>query len=319
MSDIQHNAQIILPPPICFNALGINYLPPRSLKSAKISVCGDLLHSPATGSDRRGFAALLPPAAAVPPPPFQRALRSTLPSIHTITSLLAKKLGILKFVIRFLSDFNYHNRSCINDTRRRHVVTTYMRFKILLAGVLLGLLSLCEVKAQDAAVKTNILSDIVLSPSVSAEVGLAPKWTFELTGQLNAWDVNEHYWKHWLVMPEGRYWFCRRFSGHFVGAHILGGQYNFGNLDNNIKFLGTDFSKLSDERHQGWMFGAGVAYGYSWIIDRRWNIEAEIGLGWVHTIYDVYPCAKCGTKKLSGKHHNYFGPTKAAINLIYTF
>ena len=67
------------------------------------------------------------------------------------------------------------------------------------------------------------------------------------------------------------------------------------------------------------MFGAGVAYGYSWIIDRRWNMEAEIGLGWVHTIYDVYPCAKCGTKKLSGKHHNYFGPTKAAINLIYTF
>lgn len=87
MSDIQHNAQIILPP--------------HSLKSAKISVCGDLLHSPASESDRRGFAALLPPAAAVPPPPFQRALRSTLPSIHTITSLLAKKLGILKFVIRF--------------------------------------------------------------------------------------------------------------------------------------------------------------------------------------------------------------------------
>ncbi|WP_290393602.1 hypothetical protein, partial [uncultured Duncaniella sp.] len=28
MSDNQHNAQIILPPPICFNALGINYLPP---------------------------------------------------------------------------------------------------------------------------------------------------------------------------------------------------------------------------------------------------------------------------------------------------
>ena len=277
-----------------------------------------MLHSPVTGPSRRGFVAFPLPEVAVPPPPLHGALRSALLSIHTIIALLAKKLGILKNFIRFnvSSDLSSRNRSCDS---RRNVETTHMRFKILLAGVLLGLLSLCEVRAQDAAVKTNILSDIALSPEVSAEVGLAPKWTFELTGRLNAWDVNDHYWKHWLVMPEGRYWFCRRFSGHFVGAHILGGQYNFGNLDNNIKFLGTDFSKLSDERHQGWMFGAGVAYGYSWILDCRWNIEAEIGLGWVHTIYDVYPCAKCGTKKLSGKHHNYFGPTKAAINLIYTF
>lgn len=101
MSDIQHNAQIILPPPFALTHWESIIYPPHSLKSAKISVCGDLLHSPASESDRRGFAALLPPAAAVPPPPFQRALRSTLPSIHTITSLLAKKLGILKFVIRF--------------------------------------------------------------------------------------------------------------------------------------------------------------------------------------------------------------------------
>ena len=67
------------------------------------------------------------------------------------------------------------------------------------------------------------------------------------------------------------------------------------------------------------MVGAGIAYGYSWILDRHWNLEAEIGLGWVHTWYDVYPCANCGNKLRSNQHHNYYGPTKAAINLIYTF
>lgn len=194
-----------------------------------------------------------------------------------------------------------------------------MKLKLLIAGILLGIIGFSQAKAQDAAIKTNLLSDIVLSPAVSVEAGLAPKWTAELTGQLNAWAINHHSWKHWMLMPEARYWFCQRFSGHFLGAHVLGGQYNFGNLHNNIKFLGTDFSKLTDERHQGWMVGAGLAYGYSWILDRRWNIEAEIGIGWVHTWYDVYPCAECGRKIRSNQQHDYFGPTKAAINLIYTF
>lgn len=194
-----------------------------------------------------------------------------------------------------------------------------MKLKVFITLIVIGLSVCLDVRAQEVAVKTNLLNDVVLSPNVSAEFGLAPKWTVEATGQLNAWTVNGHNWRHWLLMPEGRYWFCQRFAGHFVGAHVLGGQYNFGNLHNNIKFLGTDFSKLTDERHQGWMVGAGIAYGYSWILDRRWTLEAEIGIGWVHTWYDVYRCANCGKKIRSNQRHDYFGPTKAAINLVYTF
>ena len=47
-----------------------------------------------------------------------------------------------------------------------------------------------------------------------------------------------------FAQPEARYWFCQAYSGHFVGAHLLGGQYNYGNLDMPFKFLGTDFRKL---------------------------------------------------------------------------
>lgn len=184
---------------------------------------------------------------------------------------------------------------------------------------LLLLLGLVPAKAQDVALKTNLLYDAVLTPSIGIEVGLAPKWTFDLSGQLNAWKVNEHLWKQWVIQPEARYWFCQRFAGHFVGAHALGGQYNFGNLDLPFSFLGTDFRELKDHRKQGWMVGAGVAYGYSWILDRHWNIEGEIGIGWVYTRFDEYPCANCGRKTRENVPHNYFGLTKAAINLIYTF
>lgn len=194
-----------------------------------------------------------------------------------------------------------------------------MKTKSIITAIMLAILGIVRVQAQDVAIKTDVLKDALLTPTLGVEVGLAPKWTAELTGSLNAWPVNDHYWKHWMLMPEGRYWFCQRFSGHFVGAHVLGGQYNFGNLKNNIKFLGTDFSKLSDERHQGWMVGAGIAYGYDWILSDNWNLEAEIGIGWVYTRYDAYPCTVCGSKIRSGKVHNYVGPTKAAINIVYVF
>ncbi len=195
----------------------------------------------------------------------------------------------------------------------------YIMKKIFI--LLLALIAYAEsAKAQDIAVKTNLLYDALLNVNLGAEVGLAPRWTFDLSADYNAWTLSHgRKWKHWMIQPEARYWFCDRFVGHFVGAHMLGGQYNVGNLDNSIHFLGTDFSKLSDRRYQGWGIGAGVAYGYSWIIDRHWNIEGEIGFGWVYTRSDVYPCAECGTKIQSGKVHNYVGPTKAAINLVYTF
>lgn len=174
--------------------------------------------------------------------------------------------------------------------------------------------------AQEVAVKTNIVGDALLNPNVGVEIGLAPKWTLDVGGQFNLWNMShDRRWKHWLVQPEARYWFCDRFAGHFVGAHLLGGQYNIGGLDIDMKMLGTDFRKLKDSRYQGWFGGLGIAYGYAWALSRHLNIEAEIGIGWTYTRHDRYPCAVCGTKIESDKDHNYFGPTKAAISVVYIF
>lgn len=176
-----------------------------------------------------------------------------------------------------------------------------------------------SLRAQDFALKSNLLSDAALSPNLGLEVGLAPKWTLDVSGQLNAWPVKDRRWKHWLVQPEARYWFCDRFAGHFIAGHALGGQYNVGGINPGISFLGTDFRKLADRRYQGWFVGAGVAYGYAWILGRHWNLEAEIGLGYIYTRFDSYPCAACGRKLSEDRPHHYVGPTKAAVNLVYTF
>ena len=38
--------------------------------------------------------------------------------------------------------------------------------------------------AQDVAVKTNILSDVFLNINTSLEVGLAPRWTLDISGEV---------------------------------------------------------------------------------------------------------------------------------------
>lgn len=175
-------------------------------------------------------------------------------------------------------------------------------------------------KAQDIGIKTNILSDAFYNPNLGIEIGLKPKWTMDISGQFNFWDLSHNRkWKHWAVQPEVRYWLCDRFSGHFFGAHIHGGQYNLGGFDGKINFLGSDARKIERFRYQGWFVGAGVAYGYAWILGKHWNLEAEVGFGYSYTRYDRFRCAGCGKKIETNQPHHYVGLTKLAINLVYLF
>lgn len=175
------------------------------------------------------------------------------------------------------------------------------------------------VRAQSFAVKINLIYDATATVNVGMELGLAPRWTFDLSGNLNTWSKNEYTkWKHWMVQPEARYWFCDRFSRHFIGAHLLTGAFNFGNIDNNISFLGTDFSVLSDYRYQGYAYGGGLAYGFAFVLSKHLNLELEVGAGYVYLDYEKFECADCG-RKVGESNHHYVGPTKAAINLVYLF
>lgn len=180
-------------------------------------------------------------------------------------------------------------------------------------------LAIPAANAQDVALKTNLINDIALSPNIGVEVGLAPKWTLDMTAEMNLWKVDGRSWKHLYFQPEARYWFCQRFSGHFIGFHALGGIYNFGKLNLPFNMLGSNLKELKDKRYQGWAVGAGVVYGYAWPLHKHWNIEAALGIGWLYTRFDSYPCQICGTKIDRNKSHNYFGPTKLSVAVEYIF
>ncbi len=177
-----------------------------------------------------------------------------------------------------------------------------------------------QLQASDFGLKTNLLYDATTTMNLGGELQLNDKWSLDLSGNYNPWTHSGgKKWKHWMVQPEVRYWLCEPLGGHFFGAHLLGGEFNFGHWGHGFKFLNNDLRPLSDHRYQGWYAGAGIAYGYSWLLSKHWNLEAEIGIGWAYTRYDVYECEGCGRKIEKGKVHNYVGPTKAAINLVYVF
>ncbi len=168
---------------------------------------------------------------------------------------------------------------------------------------------------QEFAVKSNLLYDATTTINAGVEMGLSPKWTLDISGNYNPWTFGstepKTRLKHWLVQPEARYWLCEKFNGHFFGAHAHYGEYNVG----GIKFLGDN---LKNNRYQGNLYGAGISYGYQWLLSNHWSMEAVIGVGWAHLDYDKYPCADCGTVQAS-EIKDYFGVTKAALSIIYFF
>jgi hypothetical protein len=191
-------------------------------------------------------------------------------------------------------------------------------FYLLLLALLMGG-SVSKVNAQEWAIKTNVVYDATATINLGVEIGLAPKWTLDISGNLNAWSKDEQTrWKHWLVQPEARYWFCDRFSRHFIGAHAIGGAFNLGGINNNLSFLGTDFSVLKEKRYQGYAYGGGIAYGFAFMLSEHINLELEAGFGYMYLDYDIYECGNCGRRIDEGTHH-YVGPTKAAINLVFLF
>jgi hypothetical protein len=174
--------------------------------------------------------------------------------------------------------------------------------------ILMTVMCFPNVSAQQIGVKSNILYDISTTINLGLEISMAPQWTIDLPVNYNPWTFGDtKKLKHWLIQPEIRYWMCEKFSGHFWGLHAHIGAYNIG----GISQLG-----LKDFRYEGNIYGGGISYGYHWVLNPHWSLEATLGLGYAYLSHAQYPCEKCATK-IADLARNYFGPTKAGISLIY--
>lgn len=168
---------------------------------------------------------------------------------------------------------------------------------------------------QAVGIKTNILMDATKTINLGIEIGLSKKSTLDLYANYNPWTYGENkMMKMLMLQPEYRYWFCDRFNGHFIGIHAHGGVYQVA----GIKMPFGIWENLEGHRYKGHFYGGGISYGYQWILNKHWNLEGNIGVGYVRAKYEQFECKTCGAKVDEG-NKNYVGPTKAAISLIYLF
>lgn len=174
--------------------------------------------------------------------------------------------------------------------------------------------------AQGVAVKTNLLyGAYTLTPNIGIEIGLGKHCTLDVGVGYNPWDRmgtsgSNKKLVHWLGTAEYRYWLCQSFNGHFFGVHAVASQYNIGGYKLPLLF-GANSENF---RNEGIAMGAGMSYGYQWVLGKHWNAEASIGLGYAYLKYDKYDCPQCGD--YVGRYSkSYFGPTKATLSLIYVF
>lgn len=158
------------------------------------------------------------------------------------------------------------------------------------------------------AIKTNLLFDAVATMNLGVELRVSPKNTIELTGYYNPWSWGgNRKWKTIMVQPEFRYWICDPFAGHFLGAHVQWAHYNFS---------GVPVGGMKNYRYQGDLYGAGLSYGYSWYIGKRWALEATVGAGYNYLEYEKFDCEVCGTR-FGWQNHHYIGITKLGLNLSF--
>lgn len=173
--------------------------------------------------------------------------------------------------------------------------------------------------SQTTSLKNNLLYDATLTPNIGIEQKIDSLSTVQLFYGLNPWRLSDtKRLRHWSLMPEYRRWLPSRhstntthpspFAGHFIGIHALGGEFN-------IAGIGPTAS-IRDYHYEGWYVGGGLTYGYAWRLAEHWNLEAAIGLGYVHLAYDKYENEECGLL-LDSRHKNYVGPTKLALNIAY--
>lgn len=165
---------------------------------------------------------------------------------------------------------------------------------------------------QRLAVKTNLLYDAVLMPSLEVEYRLADRWTVQLEGDMAWWknDGKHKYYQVATISPEGRWWFGQKkdspWHGHYLG--VFGG-FTWYDLENGKR------------GYQGEAEMVGVSYGYMFPIGRRLSLEAGIGLGYMHSKYEEY----LPVPYMDGTHYvyqqtnrmNYFGPLKLKFSLVW--
>ena len=170
----------------------------------------------------------------------------------------------------------------------------------------------CGCSEMRVGVKSNLIHDALLTPDLGIEVRLPKKFSIDAEGVYAWWSKEQahHTWRIYGGWIEGRFWFGkqarhRALTGHHVG--IYGSLHSFD----------FEFGENKGWQCPGLAWGAGVAYGYSFRIADRLNLDLGLRVGYMRGDIVKYK-AECGTHVCTGRERlSYFGPTGLEITLVW--
>lgn len=157
------------------------------------------------------------------------------------------------------------------------------------------------------AIKTNILSDFAMMPSIAVELPLGRRLSLDV-GYNGAWWENRA--SAFCVKSHGgqlgiRYWFEDIFNGHHLGVYGLGHSYDF--------CFGKKGMQSDD-----WCWGADMEYGYLLPLGKSIALDFSAGFGILGGNLKEYEPQDSHFVWQSNKRYRWFGPTRASVSLVWT-
>lgn len=154
------------------------------------------------------------------------------------------------------------------------------------------------------ALESNLLFDAVAIPNIGAEVavwqGLTLGASYQYIWMRNTSQARWHRFQG--AEATANWYFDTPFQGHHIGIY---GQI----CTWDITLNGRGY--LAER----WTGGGGIAYGYNLPISTRFNLDFEIGIGYIHGNMHRYSTPDNHRVWQSLKPLNWVGPTKLCVTL----
>lgn len=178
-------------------------------------------------------------------------------------------------------------------------------------------------------VKTNLVADAIVVPTVGMEVQIGEKTSFDLQGfytGFNVFNTADRNTNVYGFSPEVRFWpggMTMR-KGQFIGIHARCAWYTLQWTDGLLYQNGPEDMWEGNYHNAGNLtpsWSAGMTYGYAlgFGSKNQWGLEFLVGIGYANYKQNIaaYNNGIWALVEHQNKHH--FGITRVGVNLTYRF
>jgi hypothetical protein len=198
---------------------------------------------------------------------------------------------------------------CTDKLRNIHRWITGKWFVIMI--FCFQLLSLKTVHAQTMSVNTDLLMDVLQTPSLGLEFVTGNSTTVGVNAMMNnkPWGKDI---KLFMVQPELRYYFSRRaMHHHFVGFCVPIGTYRI---------------EGEEKVYDGYGVGVGITFGYVMSLASHWTLDFHAGVqNFFYKQKEYYQGDPYDERYIRDGQHTtnargtYFLPTRIGVSIGYLF